>query len=54
MALAADAKGRAIEVRHYSKPAEKYLTFVIPAKAGHAVKLKRYPCAFLDGGSSPA
>jgi hypothetical protein len=32
-------------------PADKYLMFVIPANAGHAVKLWRYPVVVLDSGS---
>jgi len=35
-------------------PAIKYLSFVIPAKAGHEVKLLRYPAIPLDAGTSPA
>ena len=35
-------------------PADKYLNSAIPAKAGHAVKLLRYPDKPLDAGTSPA
>ena len=41
------------KMQDFIAPAIKYLSFVIPAKAGHAVKLLRYPGIPLDTGTSP-